>query len=98
MLTAPLKLRPSVLCILASFAVAHQLIAGVSVEQNSIGHTKIIISQDFKRIPEGLVNRNVFSNVLNVAVEDAILMALARAFHKVGAARENDRSPKVLRV
>ena len=25
-------------------------------------------------------------------------MALGRAFHKVGAARENDRSPKVLRV
>ena len=35
---------------------AHQLIAGASVEQNSIGHTQIIIfiSQDFKRIPEGL--------------------------------------------
>ena len=30
------------------------LIAGASVEQNSIGHTQIIISQDFKRIPEGL--------------------------------------------
>jgi hypothetical protein len=31
---------------------AHQLIAGASVEQNSIGHTQIIISQDFKRIPD----------------------------------------------
>ena len=35
-------------------------------------------------------NRNVFSNFLNVAVEDAILITLGRAFHKVGAAREND--------
>jgi hypothetical protein len=35
---------------------AHQLIAGASVEQNSIGHTQIIISQDFKRIPEGLTS------------------------------------------
>jgi hypothetical protein len=26
----------------------------LSIEQNSIGHTQIIISQDFKRIPEGL--------------------------------------------
>jgi hypothetical protein len=34
---------------------AHQLIAGVSVEQNSIGHTQLIISQDFKWIPEGLL-------------------------------------------
>jgi hypothetical protein len=33
---------------------AHQLIARTSVEQNSIGHTQIIISQDFKWIPEGL--------------------------------------------
>jgi hypothetical protein len=33
---------------------AHQLIAVASVEQNSIGHTQIIISQDFKRIAEGL--------------------------------------------
>jgi hypothetical protein len=33
---------------------AQQLIAGASVEQNSIGHTQMIISQDFKRIPEGL--------------------------------------------
>jgi hypothetical protein len=33
---------------------AHQLIAGASVEQNNIGHTQIIISQDFKQIPEGL--------------------------------------------
>jgi hypothetical protein len=33
---------------------AHQLIAGASVEQNSIGHTQIIISQDVKRILEGL--------------------------------------------
>jgi hypothetical protein len=33
--------------------LAHQLMT--SVEQNSIGHTQIIISQDFKRIPEGLV-------------------------------------------
>jgi hypothetical protein len=35
-------------------AFVHQL-AGVSVEQNSIGHTQIIISQDFKRVPEGLI-------------------------------------------
>jgi hypothetical protein len=35
--------------------LAHQLIAGASVEQNSIGHTQIIISQDFKWIPEGLL-------------------------------------------
>jgi hypothetical protein len=34
---------------------AHQLIAGASLEQNSIGHTQIIISQDFKHIPEGLL-------------------------------------------
>jgi hypothetical protein len=34
---------------------AHQLVAGASVGQNSIGHTQIIISQDFKRIPEGLL-------------------------------------------
>jgi hypothetical protein len=34
---------------------AHQLIAGASVEQNSIGHTQIIINQDFKMIPEGLI-------------------------------------------
>jgi hypothetical protein len=33
---------------------AHQLIAASSVEQNSIGHTQIIISQDFKWMPEGL--------------------------------------------
>jgi hypothetical protein len=33
---------------------AHQLIAGASAEQNNIGHTQIIISQDFKQIPEGL--------------------------------------------
>jgi hypothetical protein len=33
---------------------ARQLIAGASVEQNSVGHTQIIISQYFKRIPEGL--------------------------------------------
>jgi hypothetical protein len=42
--------------------LAHQLIAGASVEQNSIGHTQIIIiiSQDFKRIPEGLNLRGNF--------------------------------------
>jgi hypothetical protein len=34
---------------------AHQLIAVALVEQNSIGHTQIIISQDFKRIVEGLL-------------------------------------------
>jgi hypothetical protein len=34
---------------------AHQLVAGASVEQNSIGPTQIIISRDFKRIPEGLI-------------------------------------------
>jgi hypothetical protein len=33
---------------------AHQLIAASSVEQNSIGRTQIIISQDFKQIPVGL--------------------------------------------
>jgi hypothetical protein len=49
--SVPLKLRPSILCILASLK---QLIVGASVEQNSIGYTQIIISQDFKRIPEGL--------------------------------------------
>jgi hypothetical protein len=29
------------------------------VEQNSIGHTQIIISQDFKWIPEGVQESNV---------------------------------------
>ena len=29
--------------------------ASASVEQNSIGYTQIIISQDFKRIGEGLL-------------------------------------------
>jgi hypothetical protein len=39
---------------------AHQLIARASVEQNSIGHTQIIISQDFKWISEGLAAAYVF--------------------------------------
>jgi hypothetical protein len=42
---------------------AHQLIAGASVEQNSIGHTQIIISQDFKWIPEGLLLSRTFPAV-----------------------------------
>ena len=38
---------------------AHQLIAGASVEQNSIGHTQIIISQDFKWLPYGLLHPGI---------------------------------------
>ena len=48
-----------------------QLVAGASVEQNSIGHTQIIISQDFKQIPEGLM-----SGRLVVCVSDCFMIII----------------------
>jgi hypothetical protein len=50
---------------------AHQLVARASVEQNSIGHTQIIISQDFKQIPEGLM-----SGRLVVCVSDCFMIII----------------------
>jgi hypothetical protein len=45
---------------------AHQLIARASVEQNSIGHTQIIIDQGFKQIPEGLLTSQLKKLVIVV--------------------------------
>jgi hypothetical protein len=58
---------------------AYQLIARASVEQNSIGHTQIIISQDFKRIAEGLVINfpsSYFRNLGNGPQKSSYLMEI----------------------
>ena len=47
-LTVPLSLRPSILCI---YLLRSSISQSPAVKENSIGHTQIIISHDFKRIP-----------------------------------------------